>query len=107
MYGLTESFRSTFLDPKKASEKPASIGKAIPDVEIFILDDEGNECKPGEIGELVHVGGVISGVTGKTQMPRPKRLENFLCQMADCCQVSFREILSRQMLTETCILLEG
>ena len=77
MYGLTEAFRSTFLDPKRVSEKPASIGKAIPNVEIFILDSEGNECTPGEIGELVHVGGVTSGGYWKDPTATAKKFRNF------------------------------
>ena len=38
MYGLTEAFRSTYLDPKELKLRPDSIGKAIPDVEIFVID---------------------------------------------------------------------
>ena len=34
--------------------------KAIPGVKLDILNDEGKECKPGEIGELIHRGGCIS-----------------------------------------------
>ena len=40
MYGLTEAFRSTFLDPNELSRKPNSIGKAIPDVKILVLDEK-------------------------------------------------------------------
>jgi len=60
MYGLTEAFRSTYLHPNDLQNRPSSIGKAIPDVEILILDDEGRECKAGETGELVHRGGCIA-----------------------------------------------
>ena len=60
MYGLTEAFRSTFLDPDQIEIRPNSIGKAIPETKIYILNEKGEECAPGEIGELVHRGGCIS-----------------------------------------------
>ncbi|MBL1097273.1 AMP-binding protein [Streptomyces coffeae] len=60
MYGLTEAFRSTYLDPDQLTKRPHSIGKAIPDVEILVLDEELREVGPGEPGELVHRGGCVS-----------------------------------------------
>jgi len=60
MYGLTEAFRSTFLHPNQLLKRPGSIGKAIPDVEIIVLDEQNNECPAGTPGELVHRGGCIS-----------------------------------------------
>lgn len=60
MYGLTEAFRSTYLEPGQIDIRRDSIGKAIPEVEILILDENGNECPPGVPGELVHRGGVIA-----------------------------------------------
>ena len=56
MYGLTEAFRSTFLPPEKALAKPTSVGQAIPEAEIMIVDGDGRPCGPGEHGELVHRG---------------------------------------------------
>lgn len=53
MYGLTECKRVSFLDPKELDKRPGSVGKAIPNCEVFIVDEEGNELGPGEIGELV------------------------------------------------------
>ncbi|MDR4498471.1 MAG: acyl-CoA ligase (AMP-forming), exosortase A system-associated [Candidatus Scalindua sp.] len=60
MYGLTEAHRSTYLDPSMVRSKPDSIGKAIPNVEIYVLNKEDKMCKPGEVGELVHRGALIS-----------------------------------------------
>ncbi|MCP5004586.1 MAG: AMP-binding protein, partial [Planctomycetes bacterium] len=60
MYGLTEAHRSTYLDPTFVRSRPDSIGKAIPNVEIYILNNEDELCEPGEIGELVHRGSLIS-----------------------------------------------
>jgi acyl-CoA ligase (AMP-forming) (exosortase A-associated) len=60
MYGLTEAFRSTYLPPEELDRRPTSMGKAIPDTEILVLNDEGRLCKPGEVGELVHRGPTVS-----------------------------------------------
>ena len=59
MHGLTEAFRSTYLDPSQVEIRPRSIGKAIPDVELYVLNEEGRECAPREVGELIHRGGYI------------------------------------------------
>jgi acyl-CoA ligase (AMP-forming) (exosortase A-associated) len=59
MYGLTEAFRSTFLPPSEVDRRPDSIGKAIPNAEILVLRDDGTECAPGEVGELVHRGALV------------------------------------------------
>jgi acyl-CoA ligase (AMP-forming) (exosortase A-associated) len=60
MYGLTEAFRSTFLPPEELDRRPTSMGKAIPDTEILVLNEEGKSCRPGEVGELVHRGPTVS-----------------------------------------------
>ena len=59
MHGLTEAFRSTFLDPAQIKIRPDSIGKPIPDVELYIVNEDGQECAPREVGELIHRGGYI------------------------------------------------
>jgi acyl-CoA synthetase (AMP-forming)/AMP-acid ligase II len=59
MHGLTEAFRSTYLDPSQVEIRPKSIGKPIPDVELYVLNEEGRECGPREVGELIHRGGYI------------------------------------------------
>ncbi|MFL6164574.1 MAG: AMP-binding protein [Jatrophihabitantaceae bacterium] len=60
MYGLTEAFRSSYLDPAELRRRPNSIGRAIPEVEILVLDDQLREVAPGEHGQLVHRGGCIT-----------------------------------------------
>jgi acyl-CoA ligase (AMP-forming) (exosortase A-associated) len=60
MYGLTEAFRSTYLPPEELDRRPTSMGKAIPDTEILVLNEQGQLCKPGEVGELVHRGPTVS-----------------------------------------------
>jgi len=59
MHGLTEAFRSTYLDPSQLKIRPDSIGKEIPDVELYVIDENGNECPPRVVGELIHRGGYI------------------------------------------------
>ncbi len=60
MYGLTEAFRSTYLPPEELDRRPTSMGKAIPNTEILVINDDGKLCGPGEIGELVHRGPTVS-----------------------------------------------
>ncbi len=60
MYGLTEAFRSTFLDPELVDSHPTSMGKAIPFAEILVIDDDGDVAAPGEEGELVHCGPLVA-----------------------------------------------
>lgn len=60
MYGLTEAFRSTYLDPSQVDIRPGSIGKAIPNAEILVLRPDGTPCDPGEPGELVHRGALVA-----------------------------------------------
>ena len=60
MYGLTEAFRSTYLDPGQVDRRPDSIGKAIPDAEIVVVRADGTRCEPGEPGELVHRGALVA-----------------------------------------------
>ena len=60
MYGLTEAFRSTYLDPAEVDRRPDSIGKAIPNAEILVVRPDGTPCDPGEPGELVHRGALVS-----------------------------------------------
>jgi acyl-CoA synthetase (AMP-forming)/AMP-acid ligase II len=60
MYGLTEAFRSTYLDPVEVDKRPDSIGKAIPNAEVLVVRPDGSLCDPGEEGELVHRGALVS-----------------------------------------------
>ena len=60
MYGLTEAFRSTYLPPSELDRRPDSIGKAIPNAEVLVVREDGSLCHPGEPGELVHRGALVS-----------------------------------------------
>jgi acyl-CoA ligase (AMP-forming) (exosortase A-associated) len=78
MYGLTEAFRSTYLPPEELDRRPTSMGKAIPNTEILVVDENGKPVKPGEVGELVHRGPTVSmgywgqpELTAKVLRPHP------------------------------------
>jgi acyl-CoA ligase (AMP-forming) (exosortase A-associated) len=60
MYGLTEAFRSTYLDPALIDAHPDAIGRAIPFAEIMVLRPDGTRAAPGEPGELVHAGPLVA-----------------------------------------------
>lgn len=60
MYGLTEAFRSTYLPPEEIDRRPSSIGKAIPECEVFPVTEDGRRAAPGEPGILVHRGPTVS-----------------------------------------------
>jgi len=69
MYGLTEAFRSTYLPPDELDHRPTSMGKAIPNTEILVVNEQGRPCKPDEIGELVHRGPTVSmGYWGQPEL---------------------------------------
>lgn len=57
MYGLTEAFRSTYLDPDLVDLHPDSIGRAIPFAEILVVGPDGERA---EQGELVHAGPLVA-----------------------------------------------
>ncbi|MDR2014298.1 MAG: acyl-CoA ligase (AMP-forming), exosortase A system-associated [Azoarcus sp.] len=59
MYGLTEAFRATYLPPEEIDRRPGSIGKAVPDAEVLVLREDGNQCAPNEPGELVQRGAMV------------------------------------------------
>ncbi len=60
MYGLTEAFRSTYLDPALVDAHPDSIGRAIPFAEVMVVRPDGAPAAPGQPGELVHAGPLVA-----------------------------------------------
>jgi acyl-CoA ligase (AMP-forming) (exosortase A-associated) len=63
MYGLSEAFRSTFLPPELVGEHPGSIGRAIPETEVLVVDTSCSPprlCDDDEAGELVHSGPTVA-----------------------------------------------
>ena len=60
MYGFTEAFRASYLEPSQLARRPDSIGKAIPNARLYVLDERGRECPAGKPGELVQGGPLVS-----------------------------------------------
>ena len=61
MYGLTEAFRSAFLDPNRIDERPDSFGRALPGVELLLVDQATGAVLEGPgTGELVHAGELVA-----------------------------------------------
>jgi acyl-CoA ligase (AMP-forming) (exosortase A-associated) len=92
MYGLTEAFRSTYLPPSEVDRRPTSMGKAIPDTEILLVNENDQLCKPGEIGELVHRGPTVSmGYWGRPEDTRKALRPNPLLppELGDCERVCY------------------
>lgn len=68
MYGLTECTRVCCLDPSLARERPGSVGRAIPNTEAYVVDDDGRRLPPGQVGELVVRGAhIMRGYWGKPE----------------------------------------
>jgi acyl-CoA synthetase (AMP-forming)/AMP-acid ligase II len=76
MHGLTEALRSTYLDPSQIHIRPTSIGKAIPEVEVYIINENGEECKANEVGELIHRGCCIYKGYWNSQEETDRRFKN-------------------------------
>lgn len=60
MYGLTECKRVSYLPPDQLDKRPTSVGKAIPNTEVYIVDERGARVGAGEVGELVVRGGHVT-----------------------------------------------
>jgi acyl-CoA ligase (AMP-forming) (exosortase A-associated) len=60
MYGLTEAFRASYLDPALIDAHPTSIGRAVPFAELMVVADDGREAGPDEEGELVQAGPLVA-----------------------------------------------
>jgi amino acid adenylation domain-containing protein len=91
MYGLTEAFRSTWLPPDELQARPGSMGRAIPETEIFAVTADGHRTRPGETGILMHRGPTVSlgywnrpADTAKVLVPDPQApLGPPLCRSGD------------------------
>jgi amino acid adenylation domain-containing protein len=59
MYGLTECKRCTYLPPLDLDRKPTSVGVAIPNTELWIVDEEGNRVGADTVGQLVIRGPTV------------------------------------------------
>jgi len=65
MYGLTECKRVSYLPPEEIDRRPGSIGRGMPNEEVWVVDENGNRIGPGVVGELVVRGSnVMRGYWG-------------------------------------------
>lgn len=86
MYGQTECKRISFLAPEHVASKPGSVGKAIPGTRAFVLDGQGRQAAPGQVG-MLHVRGphIMLGYWNRPQetahvlRPGPVPGERMLC----------------------------
>ena len=68
MYGLTECKRCTYLPPQELATKPGSVGIAIPNTEMWLVDENDRRVGPGQVGQLVIRGPtVMRGYWGKAE----------------------------------------
>jgi amino acid adenylation domain-containing protein len=68
MYGQTECMRASFLPPEEVDRIPESVGRGIPDQEMWIEDDEGRRIDGPGTGELVIQGAHVA--LGYWNLPR-------------------------------------
>jgi len=59
MYGLTECKRCTYLPPEDLERKPTSVGIAIPNTEMWIVDERDARVPAGVVGQLVIRGATV------------------------------------------------
>lgn len=68
MYGLTECKRVSYLPPDQLDIRPNSVGRGMPNEEVYIVNDEGQRVGPGVVGELVVRGANV--MKGYWELPQ-------------------------------------
>lgn len=53
MYGLTECKRVSYLSPEQLDIRPTSVGRGMPNEEVWLVDESGRRLPNGSTGELV------------------------------------------------------
>lgn len=59
MYGLTECKRVSYLPPEELDRRPLSVGRGMPNQEVYLVDEQGRRLPPGSTGQLVVRGGHV------------------------------------------------
>jgi long-chain acyl-CoA synthetase len=67
MYGQTECLRISYLEPDEVDRRPDSVGRGMPNQELYVVDSNGAPVAPGEVGELVVRGSHV--MRGYWRMP--------------------------------------
>lgn len=80
MYGLTECKRVAYLPPEQLDQRPGSVGKPIPGVKAFLVDEAGQLItEPDRVGELVVAGDLVMlGYWNKPELTRQVIQNNLL-----------------------------
>lgn len=85
MYGQTEATRISYLPPDQIELRQDSVGRGMPNEEVWIVDDQGRRVPPGVVGELVVRGAnVMKGYwnlpdeTDRALKPGPLPFERIL-----------------------------
>ena len=85
MFGLTECKRVCYLPPEELHRRPDSVGMAMPNCEVRVIVETGEDVAPGQTGELVVRGSnVMQGywndqeLTDKTYKPGRYRADQIL-----------------------------
>jgi len=67
-YGLSETSPVASFNQPDRERKPGTIGRPVRGMEMMLIDDDGNESAPGEMGEIAIRGeGVMAGYHGKPE----------------------------------------
>ncbi|HYX68568.1 MAG TPA: AMP-binding protein, partial [Terriglobales bacterium] len=74
MYGLTECKRVSYLPPDQVDVRPGSVGRGMPNEEVYIVDENGRRLGPGKTGELVVRGSNVM----KGYWERPEETDRVL-----------------------------
>ncbi|MBI2400024.1 MAG: AMP-binding protein [Deltaproteobacteria bacterium] len=67
MYGLTECKRVSYLPPDQLDKRPGSVGRGMPNTEVYIVGEDEKRVAPGVVGELVVRGRNV--MRGYWEMP--------------------------------------
>jgi len=59
MYGVTECKRCSYLPPEELDRKPGSVGIAIPNTELWVVDEQGRRIGPHQVGQIVVRGPTV------------------------------------------------
>jgi fatty-acyl-CoA synthase len=79
IYGQTETSTLTWLAPEDAIRKRGSIGKPVFHGNVMIIDENGQETKPEEIGEIVASGCILmNGYWGNPELTQDTIIDGLL-----------------------------
>ena len=75
MYGLTECKRVTYLPPEQLDIRPTSVGRGMPNEEVWLVDESGHRLPNGSTGELVIRGSNVMRGYWEKPVETAKRLK--------------------------------